>query len=822
MITTWLEIGLSNALVATVLAAVALVATRRLRPQWAFAVWLLVLVKLLVPPVWNAPLGTLRSWTPAPESTLPSDWLDGDSSLWMPPHDSTEFVAKDIATDAIAGEQAATPDVVSVAALEISGISVLFSVWCLGAAVWSGLALWRIRTFAVGLRQTRRAPAYLQGEVHALALALGVKRVPLVRLSRRRVPPLVWALGGRPTILLPAGLLRTLSAPQRTALLMHELVHLRRRDHIVKLVELAALALYWWLPAAWWARRKLEQAAEHCCDAEVVGRMPGASRAYAEALVATIDFLSGTSQPLPLGASGFSQFGHVSRRIEMILQPPSRRPRIHTWISCLVLLAVSLAVLPLSVCTLWAEPARTTHAGVPDEASVEPEAATPSAEPSTDEQSCAGGKFVDSESGKDWDANYGLTREQVDAELRKVVKKAVAPIETADSRREAASRQLAAMEKAFETNATTLDQLLEAQRRIAEAEAAFARQACALCPDAERRELLCAQANVLITTEAMDRARRTWQQVYSRQRDGVHGGEAREEAQAREQFHQFKSQLGRLVDEYDRAQAKWPYPSGQAAPRPATPGKSDASSKSTPAGASSESLVEAESKPAEVKMDQKEEPKLILGCSLEAPTDEDVLRAVNRAMYKDRRPAPGKSVRIVKEKTATYVDPPQSYPLIGKAQQHHVHYKCTVHFEDSTGKQTTEVVYIDRNQFHIAAAEWDEWNLGFQASQPPLRRELVLMRHRKLELAREESTLADLQQEFIHRFVRQSGSAVSAADDQARTELKAKISKAQWRVDQRKKELDAVRQHASKRISSHVGPSYNITQSIEYFIGSKR
>ena len=38
----------------------------------------------------------------------------------------------------------------------------------------------------------------------------------------------------------------------------------------------------------------------------------------------------------------------------------------------------------------------------------------------------------------------------------------------------------------------------------------------------------------------------------------------------------------------------------------------------------------------------------------------------------------------MKEQIADYVDPPRFYPLIGPAQLHHCHYKCTVYFTEIT------------------------------------------------------------------------------------------------------------------------------------------
>ena len=75
--------------------------------------------------------------------------------------------------------------------------------------------------------------------------------------------------------------------------------------------------------------------------------------------------------------------------------------------------------------------------------------------------------------------------------------------------------------------------------------------------------------------------------------------------------------------------------------------------------------------------------------ALDEPSDDEVMRALEKA-----RPVEGgvpllwernrNNVRIIKEKIADYVDPPRVYPLIGPAQLHHAHYKCTVHYSETT------------------------------------------------------------------------------------------------------------------------------------------
>ena len=75
--------------------------------------------------------------------------------------------------------------------------------------------------------------------------------------------------------------------------------------------------------------------------------------------------------------------------------------------------------------------------------------------------------------------------------------------------------------------------------------------------------------------------------------------------------------------------------------------------------------------------------------ALDPPSDDEVMRALEKA-----RPIEGglpllhevqrNNVRIVKEKIADYVDPPRFYRMIGPAQLHHAHYKCTIYYAETT------------------------------------------------------------------------------------------------------------------------------------------
>jgi hypothetical protein len=99
---------------------------------------------------------------------------------------------------------------------------------------------------------------------------------------------------------------------------------------------------------------------------------------------------------------------------------------------------------------------------------------------------------------------------------------------------------------------------------------------------------------------------------------------------------------------------------------------------------------------------------------LEPPTDHEVMQALKCLQRQEQRPCFNerhrKDVVIIKEKIADFVDPERFYPLIGKAQLHHSHYKCTILFTERAIKDlpgnaeersSVEVIYIDHNHFHM-------------------------------------------------------------------------------------------------------------------------
>jgi beta-lactamase regulating signal transducer with metallopeptidase domain len=126
-------------------------------------------------------------------------------------------------------------------------------------------------------------PAALNEQFSRLAQALRVIQPVGVALAERvRLPVVVGVI--RPVVLLPQAAVNW-SADCLEAVLLHELVHVRRHDNLVILVQRIVESLLWFHPAVWSVSRWIDEEREYCCD-DLVLTVTGSPESYAETLIA--------------------------------------------------------------------------------------------------------------------------------------------------------------------------------------------------------------------------------------------------------------------------------------------------------------------------------------------------------------------------------------------------------------------------------------------------------------------------------------------------------------------------------------------------------
>lgn len=344
-----LEYLLINALTVTVLAVVAWPLLRWLRkPRLAHVVWVLLLVKLVTPPLVQLPIqfGSVEvAAKPTADSAL--------SQQTIVLTESTERGASDALQQTTSVNQAAPAIPGNLEAKSVVPrnrlITFLVTVWVVGGLAYLTTLLYRQVRFWKYLRENELIDVDLVGEGYDLAWQMGLANPPLVRILCSAVSPMLCGLGRSVTLIIPAELADRLSKESRATLIAHELAHYQRRDHWVRVLEGVVTTLFWWNPAVWLIRRSLHVAEEECVDARVVSEFPSRPRQYAEALLDTIDFMSERRVVLPPMASGLGSAPLLRHRLTRIMDGSVQQDAAPNASRRTAFCCVAMLVLPFGV-----------------------------------------------------------------------------------------------------------------------------------------------------------------------------------------------------------------------------------------------------------------------------------------------------------------------------------------------------------------------------------------------------------------------------------------------------------------------------------------
>ena len=87
----------------------------------------------------------------------------------------------------------------------------------------------------------------------------------------------------RPVVLVPAAAFTTLTSEELKLVLLHELNHIRRMDHLINLLQGTAECLLFFHPVTWWLSNQIRNERELCCDDLTIQTM-NQPRIFARAL----------------------------------------------------------------------------------------------------------------------------------------------------------------------------------------------------------------------------------------------------------------------------------------------------------------------------------------------------------------------------------------------------------------------------------------------------------------------------------------------------------------------------------------------------------
>jgi len=158
----------------------------------------------------------------------------------------------------------------------------------------------------------------------------------------------------RPVLLIPADIERYLTARQLSAVVAHELCHVRRHDNLTAVVHMVVEVIFWWHPVVWFIGSRLVHERERACDEHVL-RTLHRPRLYARALLNVCRRYAQAPRPYVSAASG----PNIRRRVDAILRNeeieavgPLKKAILAALISILLLPIVSA---PFGVARLQAQ-----------------------------------------------------------------------------------------------------------------------------------------------------------------------------------------------------------------------------------------------------------------------------------------------------------------------------------------------------------------------------------------------------------------------------------------------------------------------------------
>jgi beta-lactamase regulating signal transducer with metallopeptidase domain len=186
------------------------------------------------------------------------------------------------------------------------------------------------------IRTLRAAEPALLEHVQAAARRLSLARVPEVRITDARLSP--FTLGPlRPTLVLPHWL--CVPGARLDAVLLHELAHLERYDHVLLWVERVVASLFFFWPPVHWVCAKLDEARELACDQRAIQRGAFPAVEYGQHLLAVVALARerlAVAGALSIARSAW----RLERRIDRLLQEAWSRRRRWPEGAALALLAV--------------------------------------------------------------------------------------------------------------------------------------------------------------------------------------------------------------------------------------------------------------------------------------------------------------------------------------------------------------------------------------------------------------------------------------------------------------------------------------------------
>ncbi len=348
-----------------VLLFIDLLLRKRVRAVFRYGIWMLVLVKLLLPTSLSWPLsvghffGDKLAYVDVTKTTKVAEpEILTTAEVIVPknadlPNIQTNAQKPAISTMPANTEQlskqmvpaSSEPPVVSVTPVSWQGI--VFLVWLSAVAAMGLLLLQRVIFVRRLVAQAKEANDLMNDSLEYCRTRMGVRRKVGLKVSANATSPAVCGLFRR-VILVPQNLAPSLGANSLRTVLLHELAHIKRGDLWVNLVQTILQVIYFYNPLLWLANAIIRRIREQAVDETVQVAMGEKAGQYPETLV-NIAKLAFGRPALSLRLIGVVESkSALSARIKHILNRPMPKRAKLGIIGLFVVIIIGAILLPMA------------------------------------------------------------------------------------------------------------------------------------------------------------------------------------------------------------------------------------------------------------------------------------------------------------------------------------------------------------------------------------------------------------------------------------------------------------------------------------------
>jgi beta-lactamase regulating signal transducer with metallopeptidase domain len=315
---------------------------KKVRAVFRYWLWMLVLLKLLLPTTLSSPVSIGR-FMGEPVTAINLDAQQYSSpaiAVSEPKLDSPSAVPPDIRLAASSAEPTHL-------AVLLTWQGAVLLLW-LGVVCVMLLLLLQRAVFVCGLvRQSAEADGLMNDTLKSCCRKMGVRRTIGLKVSPNATSPAVCGLS-RPVILLPHNLAPALGSNRLRTVLFHELAHIRRGDLWINLAQTILQIIYFYNPLLWLANSVIRRIREQAVDEAVQVAMGANAPQYPQTLV-DVAKMAFNRPALSLRLIGVVESKNALKgRIERMLNRPIPKTEKLGFVGAVIVALMGLLFLPMA------------------------------------------------------------------------------------------------------------------------------------------------------------------------------------------------------------------------------------------------------------------------------------------------------------------------------------------------------------------------------------------------------------------------------------------------------------------------------------------